>query len=293
MRALFIAILIGGVAWTSSARADIPTIDAAVLTERSQTSSTTLKLVPITTQRKDTNQGVNCAVTTGKKASVADPTVQPHAGAGSRTIQAYAPDMPANPAPGAQGPALNSQTLFKSTGDVVAGLDASRSTLGAAGSGFRTAGQQVGTAPTVMGALDMNSAARVQNNLAWNSTMGSANLWVTALNALNLARSSDASRAAIGMRSAAAPIVTVPSVPACPVGTVGSGTIADPCRSPTGTCSVASASSCATTRFLDGDGSVAFALLPQGTVSVSAEASSLLSLADVIAALATLPSTAR
>ena len=293
MKALAFAILVAGFAWTSSARADIPTVDAAVLTERSQTSSTTLKLVPITTQRKDANQGVNCAVTTGKKASLSDPTVQPQAGAGARAIQSYAPEMPAIPTPDARGSALNSQTLFKSTGDVVAGLDASRSTLGAAGSAFRTAGQQVGTAPTVMGALDMNSAARVQNNLAWNSTIGSANLWVTALNALNLARSSDASRTAIGMRSAAAPIVTVPIVPACPVGTVGSGTIADPCRSPTGTCSVASLSSCATTRFIDGDGNAAIALLPLGTASVRAEASSLLSLADLIAALAVPPSTAR
>lgn len=293
MKALAFAILVAGFAWTSSARADIPTVDAAVLTERLQTSSTTLKLVPITTNRKDANQGVNCAVTTGKKASVTDPTVQPQAGAGSRTIQAYAADMPARPAPGAQGPTLNSQTLFKSTGDVVAGLDASRSTLGAAGSAFRTVGQQVGTAPTVMGALDMNSGVRVQNNLAWNSTIGSANLWVTALNALNLARSSDTSRAAVGMRSATAPIVTVPSVPICPIGTVGSGTLADPCRSPTGTCSVASASSCAATRFVDEDGNVAFVVLPHRTDSVSAEASPLLSLADVIAALAALPSTAR
>lgn len=293
MKALTFTILIAGCAWAASARADIPTADAAVLTERSQTSSTTLKLVPITTQRKDANQGVNCAVTTGKKASLADPTVQPQPGAGARTIQSYAPEMPAAPAPEARGSALNSQTLFKSTGDVVAGLDGSRSTLGATGSALRSAGQQVGTAPTVMGAIDMNSASRLQNNLAWNSTMRSANLWVTALNALNLARSSDASRTAIGMRSAATPTMTVPSVPACPVGTVGSGTTADPCRSPAGVCSMVSAQSCTAARFVDGNGNVAFALLPKGTASVSAEAIPLLSFADVIAALATVPSTAR
>lgn len=288
MRALAITALLVVSAWTGSARADIPTADAALLTERAQTSSTTIKLVPITTGRQNANQGVNCAVTTGKKAGVTDPTVQPQAGAGRRTIQPYAPDMPAGPAPGAQGSALGSQTLFGSAGDVLAGLDASRSTLGAAGTAFRATGQQVGTAPTVMGALDMNSGVRTQNNLAWNGTIGSANLWVQALNALNLARAGDASRAVTGMASGSPPVVVSIAGPVCPVGAIGSGTATDPCRPLAGMCSVAGAPACTPTRFVDANGGLSIALLPIGTGSGS---DTLLSLADVVAALATIPST--
>ncbi|MFG1464516.1 hypothetical protein V5F77_16635 [Xanthobacter sp. DSM 24535] len=256
-------LAIAAIAWScigaGSALAAIPTSDAAQLTQHSETAGATVKLVPITTQRQNANQGVKCAVTTGKKASVTDPTVQPQSGAGSRTIQAYAPDMPATPAADARGAALNSQTLFKSTGDVVAGLDASRSTLGAAQSAFRAAGTEVGTATTVMAAIDMNSAARVQNNLAWNGAMGSTNIWVTALNALNLANNSDLSRAAIGMRS-----TTTPSgnsiAPACPVGMVGSGTIADPCHA-AASCSTTPPGTpadpaCVSARYVDSDANV-------------------------------------
>src|SRR3954452_23552364 len=113
---VWVASIVG---MTAPAVANIPVDDAAQLTQRSQTAGATVKLVPITTQRQDANQGVKCAVTTGKKASVADPAVRPQAGAGSRTIRAYAPKMPAAPAVDAKGAVLSSQTLFKTTGDVV------------------------------------------------------------------------------------------------------------------------------------------------------------------------------
>jgi hypothetical protein len=186
------------------ALAAIPVEDSAQLTEHARTASTTVKLVPITTEREDANDGVHCAVTTGRKASIVDPTVKPKEGAGSQTIGAYAPDLPAMPDPAAKGAAFNIETLFKSSGDVVAGIDASRSTLAAARSGFKDAAQQAGTAPTVMAAIDMNSAARLQNGLAWNSVINSASLWVTALNALNLDVVSDTSHAATAMRAAVA-----------------------------------------------------------------------------------------
>lgn len=170
-RAVFAFALLTGFA--SQALASIPVDDAAQLTQHSLTASTTVKLVPVTTQRKDADNGVKCAVTTGKKANVTDPTVKPQDGAGSQEIHGYALDLPATPDPAAQGAALSSQTLFKSSGDVVAGVDASRSTLSAAQSGFKTAGQQVGTATTAMAAIDMNSAARLQNDFAWNGVTGS------------------------------------------------------------------------------------------------------------------------
>jgi hypothetical protein len=278
--------------------ADIPVDDAAQLTRRSQTASTTVKLVPVTTQRQNANSGVKCAVTTGKKARITNPTVQPQSGAGSKAIQSYGPDLPSVPDPTAQGATLNSETLFKSSGDVVAGLEASRSTMAAAQSAFQAAGQQVGTAPTVMAAIDMNSAARLQNNLAWNSTIGSANLWVTAINALNLALNSDMSRAALGMHSMASAAPPTSS-PVCRVGMVGSGTAADPCRAPS-TCSTTPPGSapdpaCVVARTIDTDGNVIFYLArAQSAVATgNAGANAPLTVTEVTAALAAISANGR
>ncbi|MEH6952906.1 hypothetical protein V4R08_16820 (plasmid) [Nitrobacter sp. NHB1] len=293
--AITAATLLGGVV---PALADIPVDDAAQLTQRSQTAAATVKLVPVTTQRQDANSGVKCAVTTGKKANITNPTVQPQSGAGSQAIQSYGADLPAAPDPTAQGAALNSQTLFKSSGDVVAGLEASHSTMAAAQSAFQAAGQQVGTAPTVMAAIDMNSAARLQNNLTWNSAIGSANLWVTALNALNLAMASDMSRSALGMRamvSAAQPT----SSPVCPVGMAGSGTAADPCRM-SSACSTTPPGSppdpaCVSARYLDTDGNVIFYLArAQSAVATgNAGANAPLTVTEVTAALAAISANGR
>ncbi|GLI95986.1 hypothetical protein [Methylocystis echinoides] len=287
-----ILIIVAAAALATPAHAAIPVDDAAQLSQHSLTASTTVKLVPVTTQRKDANSGVKCAVTTGKKANVTDPTVKPQAGAGSQAIRSYAPDMPAAPDPGAQGGALNSQTLFQSSGNVVAGLDASRSTLGAAQSGFQVAGQQVGSGSTVMAAMDMNSAARLQNNLAWNGVVDSTNLWVTALNALNLARTSDMSRAAGGMRAATVTGGRPASGPVCPAGMIGTGSPTDPCRTPTGCSTTLPGTNpdpgCVSARYVDTDGNVIFYLAQaQGTpTNDSASAGPGLTVADVAAALA-------
>jgi hypothetical protein len=284
-------------AFAAQARASIPVDDAAQLTQRSVTASTTVKLVPVTTQRKDANKGIKCAVTTGKKANVTDPTVTPQDGAGSQKIHAYAPDLPATSDPAAQGAALSSQTLFKSGGDVVAGGDASRSTLSAAQSGFKAAGKQVGTATTVMAAIDMNSAARLQNDLAWNGVTGSTNLWVTALNALNLAAASDTSRAAGAMQTitdAASP----PAGLACPAGTTGAGSASDPCRSPA-SCSTTPPGTppdpaCVSARYVDTNGNVLFYLArTQDAAATAPAADAALTAADVADALAAINANSR
>ncbi len=245
------------------ALANVPVNDAALLTKQSETAGTTVKLVPITSQRKEANKGVKCALTTGKKANLTNPAVQPQSGDGARKIRAYSPQSSVTPAAGAKGAALNNQTLFQSAGNVVGGLDASRSTLQAAQNGFRATGQQVGATDTVMASLDANSAARIQNNLAWNEAINSATLWVTALNALNLARSSDGSRAAGGMRAGGA---THPAATGtvCPTGTTGSGIAPDPCRTPS-SCRLPEAGTsenpaCVTPRYVDAAGNVLFFL---------------------------------
>ncbi|MCW6512535.1 hypothetical protein [Lichenifustis flavocetrariae] len=277
MRGLIAPLCIGSCLWAGSAAASMPTIDATQLTLHARTSSSTVQLVPIEGQRKDANKDVHCAVTTGKRASVTDPTVQPQSGAGSRLIQSYAPDMPAAPVAGAQGATLNSQTLFKSTGDVAAGVDAGHATTAAALSGFQSASRQVGTTTTVMAALDMNSAARLRNGLAWNSVINAANIWVQALNALNLATTSDASRTALAMRTT---ITAAPStlVDICPTGLLGTGTAADPCRSAICT---GLAATCLSSSVTDG-GNVIFVVAPAAVLAT-----------ELAAALQTLQSSTR
>ena len=233
MRWLLVLAAIPAFGDAGSAFADIPVTDAAQLTQKSDTASTTVQLVPVTAGRLGAHQGVHCAMTTGKKAALANPTAQPQAGAGALAVQTYSPDQPVTPNAAALGAALNSQTLFQSAGNVVGGVVAGQATIISAQSALQSAGQQVGTAPTVMAAFDMNSAARLQKGLAWNGAIAAANLWVTAINALNLAAASDTSSAAVGMRMS---MSASPGSAACPGGAIGSGTPTDPCRTPA-TCS--------------------------------------------------------
>jgi hypothetical protein len=207
---------------------------------------------------------------------------------GAAAIQSYSPSMPSAPAAGATGGVLSSQTLFSTAGNVVGGVSASQSTLSAANSNYQTMIPQVGTAPTIQGAFDMNSSARVQNDLTWNNVIGSANLWVTAINALNLALTSDMSRAATGMRSSDAATSPAPA-PACPAGATGSGTAAAPCRA-SSTCSTtppgaAPDPACVTALYVDSEGDVLYFLATVQSASQSAPATPTLSTADVTAAL--------
>ena len=294
VHAVLIAALI--LASAAPAFADIPTGDAAQLNQHSETAATTVKLTPITTNRQNADNGVHCAVTTPKKADIVNPTVQPQAGAGAAAIQSYSPSIPATPAAGATGGTLNSQTLFSSASAVVGGVNASQSTLAAASSNYQSTVPQVGAAPTVQGAFDMNSAARIQNGLTWNNVIGSANLWVTAINALNLAMTSDMSQVAIGMQAASAPASTIVA-PVCPKGTIGSGTASDPCRTPS-TCSTTPPGSapdpaCVTARYVDSDGDVLYFLAAVqsasqagGSTPAAAAPGAPISTGDVAAALA-------
>ena len=223
MRALPCAALslafIGGV--NAPALAAIPVKDAAQLDRKIETSGAVIKLVPVTKKREVGNRGIKCAVTTGKKTDVADPAVKPKPGGGAKIIAPYGPDMPATPTPGATGGNLSRQYLFKETGDVASGVSASQSSVGAAQTRFQQASRQVGAAPTVMAAFDANSAAKLQNGFAWNGVIESANLWVTALNALALFDVSRTSHAASGMKAAGSSSGDIHLCPADRVGTPG------------------------------------------------------------------------
>ncbi len=159
-----------------------------------------IKLVPVTTQRKDANNGVKCAVTTGKKAQISNPTVQPQARRGrandpflrsrssarrrTQTAQRRRAQQPDSvPVERRRGRRPRCQSLddralpnrgFKQR------------------SGRRSARRQ-----TVMGAIDAEQRRAACRTISPGTTsIGSANCWVTAINALNLAQTSDMSRAA-------------------------------------------------------------------------------------------------
>ncbi|MGX7743971.1 hypothetical protein [Rhodopseudomonas parapalustris] len=280
------------------ALAAIPVEDAAQLTQHSMTSSSTVKLVPITTQRKDANGGVKCAVTTGKKASITDPTVKAQNGAGTDLIRNYAPELATQPTEAATGGALNRQTHFNTAGDVVAGIDASRSTMAAASRRLQSEGGQVGGAATVMASIDANSSVRVQNGFAWNGVIGSANLWMTALNALNLSVTGNTSSAAGGMRAVSSPQLPSPAY-ACPAGMVGAGTVAEPCK-PAPVCSTTTPGitpdpACVSARYTDTDRNVASYLAEsQSATRASAHAANPpLSVDDINAALTSIVANSR
>lgn len=281
------------------ALAAIPVEDSAQLTEHARTESTTVKLVPIMTERENASDGVHCAVTTGRKASIADPTVKPKEGAGGQTIRAYAPDLSAMPDPAAKGAAFSIETLFKSSGDVVAGIDASHSTLAAARSGFEAAAQQAGTAPAVMAAFDMNSTARLQNGLALNNVINSASLWVTALNALNLAAVSDTSHAAMAMRASISESHLGPGT-ACPMDVARASTLADLCGMIQPGCPITPPGStlapgCVNPRYVDTDADDVLYLesAENAATSGAAKGNTGLSAAHVMAALAAIDANSR
>lgn len=218
----FAGLLGCAVALTSPAAvsAAVPTIDDAQLSQHSATSNTVIKLVPIQQGSKAGTQGIHCSVTTGKKASVTNPAVTPSPASGVQKIQPYAPDMPATATVGATGAQLGNETFFQSAGSVTAGIDAGQSTITANKSVYQALGPQVGTAPTIMGAWDQNTAVRVQNGLSWNDAIGAVNLWVTALNAMNLDRINAESRAAGVIQSSPPAQAYVPPAVTCPAGMV-------------------------------------------------------------------------
>ena len=118
------------------------------------------------------------------------------------------------------------------------------------------------------------------------------------LNALNLAMTSDMSRSALGMRATAG-AAQATSGPVCPVGMVGSGTAAVPCRAPSACSTTPPGSSpdpsCVSARYVDTDGNVIFYLAQAQNAANAgnAGASAALTVADVTAALAAISANSR
>lgn len=232
--------------------AAVPVNDAAQLERKAETSGKTLELKSVLTQQNQKRSGVKCAVTTGKKGSVQNPSRESNAATGSNAVRPYGPDLPAQPQQGATGGTLNEQTLGATAGKTVAGVDASQGTVGATGDAYRARSGETGRAGTVMQAFDENSSIRVQNGMTWTQATNAVNLWVQALNALNLASQSDMSQGAGAVNPLTPP---APTPATCPAGYTGTGTATDPCRPP-GCAATATDNACVIRRYVDANGNV-------------------------------------
>ena len=222
-----------GLSSSTPAFADIPVDDAQQLTQKLQTSATTTTLVPVQQKHRDGQKGINCATHTGQQGATQNNTATPNAGAGTAAVQKYDPQMPANPSTGATGPTLATQTYGAAAGNIVAGNMATQSTIVSNGPTYQSASTLVGQSPTIMAGYDPNSSIGTQNSLGWNQVLATANLLVSAYNAINVMRVSQTSQAARGMNftSWASGLGAVPNSAICGAGFRGSGTAGDPCIS--------------------------------------------------------------
>ena len=278
--ALLTALLLAG-----DALAAVPVNDAAELDRKIETNGATLQMKSVIFDQSKKRAGVKCAVTKGGRGSVENPSGAPDPGKGADAVRTYAPELPSSPEPSARGATLNEQTLGASSGKVVAGVDASQSTVGSTTSGYRARSGEVGGSETVMAAFDQNSSLRVQNGMTWNQAINAANLLVQSLNALNLAAQGDASQAA-GAMPGLTPVIAAPR---CGAGMIGTGTASDPCRPPECAASSGADGACVIRRSVDANGNVQvylerIALAAQ--TSIDRAATGAITQSDVAAAVA-------
>lgn len=189
-------------------------IDGAVLSQKTDTKGSTVKLVPIQSNTKDQTDGIKCAVTTGQQGNVSDPAKPANPTQGRSKAQLYGPDLPANWRPTTTGSTGSTQNREVATGnfgrnqelgtagDVIGGLMGSEETIPATTNVYRQQAATIGQAKTIQGSWDQNSGLRVQNALTWNQSTNALNLFVQALNLSNLMRANNMSRAASALGSA-------------------------------------------------------------------------------------------
>ncbi len=250
----------------SAALAAVPTRDQAILNQRTETSTVKVRLLD-TTRKTDTNaKGIRCATTTGQRGTTRDTTQPVTPNGGDARVRQFdpgiqrAPDTTGNLAANS-GRNAQQRALMDGTSTVVGGVETQQGIVPTTQQQYQQMTQGVGTAPTVMGALDQNSAVRVQNGITWNQTTQSANLLVQALNTANLFNVGQLSASAGGMATGL-PTPSPTGGGMCAAGFVGRGTADDPCRPATTVCSttppgVAPDPACVSQRYVDRSGNVA------------------------------------
>ena len=258
-------------AGAGSTLAAVPTRDQAILNQRSETATVKVRLLG-TTRRTETNaRGIRCAATTGQRGTTRDTTQAVTPKGGDQRIRQFDPGIqrapePATAPPGQPRvyPGRNAQqrALMDGTSTVIGGVETQQSIVPQTQAQYRQMSVGVGTAPTVMGAFDQNSAVRVQNGISWNQATQSANLLVQALNTQNLFNVGQLSASAGGMMTGL-PSPNPSGGGRCVAGMIGLGTPNDPCRPATiMTCSTtppgaAMDPNCVAPRVIDSAGNVA------------------------------------
>ena len=238
---LALAILSGGVAL-----ADIPVDDDQQLTQKTLTQTTTTSTVPVQQNNNKGQGGINCATHQGQKGTTQNNTAQPNTATGNTAVQQYDPQSATAPANPTTAPGVATQNLDQTAASVVAGNAATQTTITANGPTYQTASTGIGPAPTFMAGYDQNSSLGTQNGLSWNQVLQTANLLVTAYNAINVSRNAQLSQAARAMAFVpwAIGAGAVPSNAVCAAGYSGAGTATSPCVAANGACQSLSNGGC-------------------------------------------------
>jgi hypothetical protein len=207
----------------------VPVRDQAVLNQRTQTATTTVKLIEVTRGIQQNRRGIRCATTTGQRGTSRDTSQSPTPNGGDARIRQFDPAIQRAPADAATAPrAAQQRALMDGASTVTGGVESQHGVVTETRAQFERMAQGVGTAPTVTGAIDQNSAVRIQNGIAWNQGLQGANLWVQALSAGNLFSVASQSAAARTLRTG----LPIQPDTLCQTGQIGRGTMDDPCRAP-------------------------------------------------------------
>ncbi len=260
----------------SAAQANVPVNDSPVLSQRSEDKADKVQIKLIQQNTKSATQGVNCSMTTPKKAdSVKSPSSSGKPAGGRATLEKANPDIvgstafasvsPSGSAPAGAGGNAGERSLLDGTGQVVGGMTASQETVAPNKQVLETMGRDIGSDKTLMEAFDRNSAIRLQGGMTFNEVIQATGFFAQAFNLNNINTATLTSRGSAGIVVPGRPSPTGGA--ACPVGTTGAGTAASPCVAPG--CSTPG-SVCVTQRYTDTAGNVTYLLAQVQTDARSA-----------------------
>ena len=234
-----------------AAQAAIPVIDNEILTKKSNTQGSTTKTVPVQDGTKSNTSGIDCATHKGNaKATSKKQAKAEGADIGRQVVKLFGGDPTAQQSGSNIGSALGA-LLSDQTGQVVGSQIGIEDLLKLQLAMYQTLSQNIGKTDTVKGSYDQNSIIAVQNGMAWNNDIDTANALVQALNLANTNNVSLTS-AASGATSWPKPVTTTAAL--CIGGTSGQGTQNAPCA--TSSCLSAGGQAtgdagCITSRFRD------------------------------------------
>ncbi|MER8846117.1 hypothetical protein [Mesorhizobium australicum] len=219
--------------------AAVPVSDSPILSQRSEDKADKVQIKLIQEDTKSATQGVNCSVTTPKKAqNVKSPKASVDPASGQASLEQANPEIKGSSAfastgsgSGAVGGNAGERGQLDITGQVLGGMNGSMSTVAPNRQSFETMGQDIGTDKTVMEAFDRNSAIRAQGGLTFNEVIQATGFFAQAFNVRNIGT------ATLTSRGSSALVVPTPASPppgsggstSCPGTTSGGGTAGNPC----------------------------------------------------------------